>query len=67
VLEKLRDDSLSTSLREDKVLGSLELQQYVRLVVVHELDATLLEILRRDGCLFLKLVAVLFVCQAIAD
>jgi hypothetical protein len=67
VLEKLGNDSLSTSLGEDKVLSSLELQQHVRLVVVHELNTALLKILRRYRCLFLKLVAVLFVCQTIAD
>lgn len=67
VLEQFRNDSLSTTFRKDKVLSSLELQQHVRLVVVNELDASLLKVLCGYRCFFLKLVAVLFVCQAIAD
>jgi hypothetical protein len=67
VLEQLRDDSLATAIREDEVLGSLELQQYIRFIMMYPLDTALLEILCRDRRLLLKLVAVLLVCQAIAD
>ena len=67
MLEELRNDSLAATLWEDEVLSSLELQQHIRLVVVHPFDTTLLEVLCRYRCFFLKFVAVLFVCQAIAD
>jgi len=67
MLEQLRNDSLATAIRENEMLSSLELQQHIRLVVVHPLDTTLLEVLCRDGRLPLELVAVFFVGQAIAD
>lgn len=67
MLKQLRNNSSATTFWEDKVLSSLELQQHVRLVVVHKLDSMFLKVFRRDGCLLLKLMAVLFVCQTITN
>lgn len=51
----------------DKVLARLELQQNIRLVMVHELDSVVLKVAGSVTGFFLQLMAVFFVRKAIAD
>jgi hypothetical protein len=66
VFEERSDERISTTVREDKVLIGVELQRHI-LVVVIELDSVVEQVLREARNELPLFVAVVEVCQAIAD